>query len=230
MPGLIQDGKSPYPPRLRKFSGLLIGGLLLSLTLFLLFYDLAEDMLNQELAFFDQTIADAFIAWRSPSLTSFLTFITSLGSSTVIIILSLAAVFYLLYYRKHKWDAIIFGIAVGGASLMNFILKVSFHRLRPAPPALVNASGFSFPSGHAMDSLVLYGMLLYLVWINFPHGFRTYLFSVFILILVLGIGVSRIYLGVHYPSDVLAGFFAGGIWLIGCILALHSVRHLKLNR
>ncbi len=213
--------------QLKKLSGLLFGGLLLILAFFLLFYDLAEDMLNQELAHFDKSAASAVLAWRSPSLTTAFKLVTYMGSWAAILLVTALTIFYLLYYRRHKWDAIMFGIAIGGASIMNYLLKVAFGRLRPDPPALVSASGFSFPSGHSMDSLVLYGMILYLLWINIKPSLASSLVSLLLVILIISIGLSRIYLGVHYPSDVLAGYCAGGFWLVTCILALHTIRHLK---
>jgi len=217
----------PSQAKLNKLGGLLTGGLLLELALILLFYNLAKNTLNQDLAFFDQTVTGAITSWRSPVLTIVFTAITGLGSATAIIFLTFLTAWRLIFYLRQRWDAIIFSIAVGGALLINHILKLSFHRIRPAPPTLASAYGFSFPSGHAMDSLVLYGMLLYLVWINFKPGIKTLCFSIFVPLLVMGVGISRIYLGVHYPSDVLAGYLAGGIWLIGCVLGLHTVRRLN---
>lgn len=160
-------------------------------------------------------------------MTELMKLITAMGSPTIMIIIAVISVGFLLVVKKHSWDAIMLIIALTGATIMDWILKLAFHRNRPIPPGLVQASGYSFPSGHAMVSLVFYGMLVYLLWVNYKPRKSTYLLTFFLVLLVLAIGISRIYLGVHYPSDVIAGYAAGGFWLTGCIMGLHTVRHLN---
>jgi undecaprenyl-diphosphatase len=81
-----------------------------------------------------------------------------------------------------------------------------------------------------MISLVFYGMLIYLIWFNFRRGLASYLAMGTLILLILAIGTSRIYLGVHYPSDVAAGYAAGGFWLIGCVLGLNTIRQYSTKK
>jgi len=105
------------------------------------------------------------------------------------------------------------------------VLKTAFQRARPDIQHLIAVGGYSFPSGHAMVATVFYGMLGYLIWLNLRERSKTaWIVPVLTALLIFSIGVSRIYLGVHFPSDVLAGFAAGGLWLTGCIVGLHAFR------
>ena len=105
-----------------------------------------------------------------------------------------------------------------------FILKNLFGRPRPQDPLLRTVSGLSFPSGHALLSVAFYGLLIYLVWHNIANKVVRWILIVLLLLLILIIGVSRIYLRVHYASDVLAGFAMGLIWLV---LSISIVRRIE---
>lgn len=209
------------------FRNYLVGGLALGLGFMLLFAKLAKALINNELKIFDQIVTDAVTLINSPLTTQIMKVITTMGSWVIMISLALVAWFFLLKMKKHFWDSIMVITALAGSWLMNELLKWIFHRSRPDIARLVTATGYSFPSGHAMVSFAFYGMLAYLMWINLKTRGLKYLFTFIFLFLVLSIGISRIYLGVHYPSDVLAGFAAGGFWLVGCILGLQAIRYYK---
>jgi membrane-associated phospholipid phosphatase len=211
------------------FRNHLIGGLLLSLGFMFLFAKLAKELLDDELKIFDQMVGGFINHMHSPLTTQIMKGITMLGSPTIMIFLALVTWFYLRKTKNHYWDSNMVIIALVGSWIVNEILKWFFHRSRPEIVHLVKAAGYSFPSGHAMVSFVFYGMLAYLTWINIGTRKLRYLVTITLLLLVLAIGISRIYLGVHYPSDVLAGFSAGGFWLVGCILGLQSIRYYKSN-
>lgn len=211
----------------KKLGSCLSLAMLMGLACFLLFYNLAEDMLEQVLGQFDQNITALITLYSSPRATDIMKLLTEMGSAAVLISLALLAAAGLVYYKNRYWDAAMLTIALSGAFLMNYLLKLSFHRPRPDIVSLVKASGYSFPSGHAMASLAFYGMLAFLLWTYFRESKTVYLGILLIGVLVLGIGISRIYLGVHYPSDVLAGYAAAGVWLSGCIMARNT---LKSNR
>jgi undecaprenyl-diphosphatase len=117
---------------------------------------------------------------------------------------------------RRDWRRI-FALAVtcGGGALLNVALKASFHRTRPTFAEEFAATSWSFPSGHAMDSLIGYGLLAYWLGASFPHRRGRILFAAGTLVVL--IGYARIYLGVHYLSDVVAGYAAGLIWLTVCI-------------
>ncbi len=109
-------------------------------------------------------------------------------------------------------------LVTGGAQLLNDVLKGEFHRVRPAPVlGMIPVQAFSFPSGHAMVSAAFYGFLAYLSWRVLRGWWRT-ASTLALLALVLAIGLSRLYLGVHYLTDVLAGYLAGFVWADTVIL------------
>jgi undecaprenyl-diphosphatase len=122
-----------------------------------------------------------------------------------------------LYRRRRLVDAALLPVVVGGAELLNLILKLSFHRARPEV-AFVQLDTYSFPSGHAMISTAVYGAFAYLAWSHLRTRRGHLLLSIGVVVLVALIGFSRIYLGVHYLSDVLAGVAGGVFWLSVSIL------------
>lgn len=205
------------------FGNYLAAGFVLGIVFLLLFAKLAEDLIFDELNRFDQVIILATNNFSSPLTTAIMKTITITGSFFFLI--SVAAVFclFLLKLRKAFWEMAIVLIALAGSAVMDELLKHIFHRTRPNIARLVEVSGYSFPSGHAMVSLAFYGMLAYLIWINIKSSTLRYFIALFFFLLVFAIGISRIYLGAHYPSDVLAGFAAGGFWLVGCILGLQAL-------
>jgi undecaprenyl-diphosphatase len=120
-----------------------------------------------------------------------------------------------LYLNKHRRGAIIFTITTIGASLLLVSLKLAFRRARPEPffDTILPAS-YSFPSGHSLASFCFYGALAAIITVRIEKLWLKTLVWLAAAILISLIGISRIYLGVHYPSDVLAGFAVGLIWVI----------------
>lgn len=114
----------------------------------------------------------------------------------------------LLRARGHRREALEVLLAVVGATLLNQLLKTHFHRVRPSS-ALLFQPGLSFPSGHAMIGLALYGCLAWLLWRHRRHP----LWALLLLLFALLIGLTRVYLHVHYATDVAAGF-AGAVFLL----------------
>jgi membrane-associated phospholipid phosphatase len=172
----------------------------------------------------DQTAATTVHELRTPTLTMFFMSITALGSIEAIALVSLIGA--VVFGTWRRW--LLFGpwvIASGGSVVLILLLKVLFARPRPyfEQPLLLETY-YSFPSGHAMEAVVLYGMLAYFAVL----ALRTWRARAAVVfgtsLLVLLIGFSRMYLGVHYLSDVVAGFAAGGVWLSTCITATEFVR------
>ena len=106
---------------------------------------------------------------------------------------------------------------------MMFVLKRLFNRPRPDIPLLEEARGLSFPSGHAMVSFCFYGLLAYIIWKSDAKKWVKWVAVIMLFLLVLFIGFSRIYLKVHYASDVMAGFCVGLIWLVLCLWILKRI-------
>jgi membrane-associated phospholipid phosphatase len=145
--------------------------------------------------------------------TRFMKFISLLGNHRFLIPANFIIIFYFLF-RKRKDDAWrVFVVALSSVLFMS-LLKRLFQRTRPLEPLVEGITNFSFPSGHAFMSISFYGLIIYFIGRDSKnHSFRNTLFA-FIVLLVLLVGFSRIYLRVHYLSDVLAGFAAGIAWLI----------------
>lgn len=166
---------------------------------------------------FDLSIIHTVQGWENDNFTRIAKTLSYIGSSAVTIPLALVIVIVLAVVLKHRWEIILFVGTLLGSSLLNTTLKALYHRARPDIHRIVEEAGFSFPSGHSMSAFSLYGILTYLLWRHLPSkGWRIALI-VFSLIMVLGIGLSRIYLGVHYPSDVIGGYWVSACWITLCI-------------
>lgn len=145
--------------------------------------------------------------------------ITALGGTAVLALLALGVVGYLALLQRHDLALLVF-VAVGGAMLLNLLLKLGFDRPRPdLVPHLTEAYQTSFPSGHSMSSAATYLTLgAMLARVQPRRRLKIYFMTIAIFIMVL-VGFSRVYLGVHWPSDVLAGWAAGALWALLCWLA-----------
>jgi len=154
--------------------------------------------------------------------------ITSLGSSVVLVLITTATVIYFLLIRR-PGTALLFFVAVAGGQVLSSLLKLGIDRPRPELVShLVDETSLSFPSGHAMLSAVTY-LTLGTLAARVLHGRATkvYVLSLAVLTTVL-VGVSRIYLGVHWPSDVLAGWCAGFAWAMLCWLVARVLQRRKV--
>jgi membrane-associated phospholipid phosphatase len=155
---------------------------------------------------------------------------TFLGTHTFLIPANLLLTAWFLFIKKRRWHSIrVPSIALSSLLLM-FILKLIFRRDRPVSPLLQAAKGFSFPSGHALMSVTFYGLLVVLVCQNVKRAWLRYTLSVFLVLLILAIGLSRIYLRVHYASDVLAGFSVGLVWLLLSLWILSKIEKIGKRR
>lgn len=178
----------------------------------LLFIKLGEDMIQNELSVFDNTLYKYVSRLISEDMTDFMKFISFLGSGSALIFIVLASMLLFRKNRKYFFYSKAIAVNLAAVSLLNEVFKVIFHRERPDILRLVEAGGFSFPSGHSMISLSFYGLIAYLFCSNMKSRWR-YLIAALLSVLILSIGISRVYLGVHYASDVLAGYSAGLVWL-----------------
>jgi undecaprenyl-diphosphatase len=149
--------------------------------------------------------------------------ITSLGSASVLVLITTAVIVYLLLIRRPATALLIF-VAVAGGQVLSSLLKAGVDRPRPELVShLVSETSLSFPSGHAMLSAITY-LTLGSLAARFLHGRTTKIYVLSLAVLTtLMIGISRIYLGVHWPSDVLAGWCAGFAWAMLCWLAARAL-------
>ena len=165
----------------------------------------------------------------SPQLTGVMKVITNFASATLLPIAFGAIVLW--YVFRKNWSRAIEVAAIGiGGFLVNYVMKLFFHRPRPADPLIGPLKNFSYPSGHATSGFIFYGLLVYLVWkTNIPKPYKWLTSSILILFSLL-IGFSRIYLRVHYASDVVAGFCIGLAWLALSIWLIEQIRKNKVKR
>ncbi len=210
------------------FSWYLITGATLTAFGFIIFSKLASELLEHELTRFDAVIGIWIVSFRFSALTLLMRGITNLGSTTWIVIVVAFFSALGLRFRKHK-EALGFIITVLGAIALSELLKRTFHRIRPPLPWLASATGYSFPSGHALISLTVYGFLVYLVFKIIKHPWFRYFLATIFTILSSLIGISRVYLGVHFPSDVLAGWAVALFWIGTCATGMELL-DLKLSR
>jgi len=178
---------------------------------------------NTHLVQVDQQIADALYNRATPPVTQFFYRITMLGSEVLAILVIGVAVFAAL---RWQWVYAVLLLAVWlGGHLLNQSLKALFARERPfflEPLAI--ATNYSFPSGHAMAGIACYGLLAYFLYLRVENRWRRIGILGFTFLLIALIGFSRLYLGVHFLSDVLAGFAAGALWLIVCLSLFYRLR------
>lgn len=204
------------PPRKRPDFAL-YGGLAAATLLLLFFGWLAREMLAGRTLAFDMEVRSAIHAHAFPALTLAMRYITWTGS---IVVMGPAGILiaWVWVSRGRRRAAILFAITVGGAALLDGVLKAAFHRPRPVPFfGLAAPLSPSFPSGHALVSCCFYGALAGL-------SARRPRWAVWAAaaMLVAAIGFSRIYLGVHYPSDVIAGYATGAVWVLAVRSAYRS--------
>lgn len=159
----------------------------------------------------------------SPGLSRFIEVITFFASRQFLTPAALILIAYFLFIRKHKWYSLKVPVVALGSISLNIIMKFFFDRDRPAAP-LVEASGLSFPSGHSMVAASFYGLFIYLVWKHVKNPALRYTLVALLILFIILIGFSRIYLRVHYATDVAAGFAAGFVWVI---IGLWTLRRLE---
>lgn len=145
-----------------------------------------------------------------------LLFFTNLGDTVALAILS-SLLFIYLFFRKRKNDLFLLVLGLGGGFFLRTVIKLLVHRARPEN-ALLEASEFSFPSGHAVMSIIFFSLLIYFFKDKIKNKLVKYSFISINILIFLLIGFSRIYFGVHWLSDVLGGFALGGFWLSSVIL------------
>ncbi|WP_229752700.1 phosphatase PAP2 family protein [Paenibacillus physcomitrellae] len=186
---------------------------LISLLCAILFVVLALSIRRDWIVSFDRTIIGEVQGWETAGLTRFMEALSWIGTTKVVITLIVVIMLFLYFVLGHRRELIFFVWVCLGAYLLNVLIKSLFKRERPDLHRIVEEVGYSFPSGHSMVSFALYGSLAYLLWRHVSSkGGRSVLLVINGLI-IAGIGLSRIYLGVHYPSDVLGGYIASGCWL-----------------
>lgn len=224
---LIERHVTGFFPALAAFMTL---SFLLAAGAIFLFAQLADEVLEGDTQAFDEAVLQWFQTHRTPGLNRVALEVTALGSGSVIImVVLLASVF--LWLTKHKWSVYVLLLVVLGGKLLNNLLKGGFGRERPSiVESITDVSSQSFPSGHAMSSIVAYGSIAYLIGRLEPSKRLRYTIWTVAILLVLAIGATRMYLGVHYPSDIIGGYVAGAAWIFVVAASIKAVRYFADRR
>jgi len=207
-------------------------GLLVSLAGLWLFGGITEDVIHHDpLTLLDLRLADWFRAHTTPVGVRVASILSLVGSPVAMAALAVAVA--LLLVRRRWWITLGGWLAAfAGGGVIDWMLKTIIRRPRPTgAAAFLHANSFSFPSGHALGSLIGFGMLAYIVLAYWPASRRHIALVVGVAFaLILAIGLSRLYLGVHYFSDVAGGYAAGLVWLATCVSGIEvALRERKLS-
>jgi len=179
-------------------------------------------VVTDNISTFDSTIYNFLIGLRCKGLDIYFKWITKLGNTMTI----LCIVVLLLIYLEKKY-AVMLGISTISSVVTNTIIKSIIRRPRPA--RLITQGGYSFPSGHSMISICVYGFLIYLIYQEVRDKKLKIALITFFSFLIISIGLSRIYVGVHYPSDVLAGYLLASTLLITITTLCNKYLRGKIN-
>jgi undecaprenyl-diphosphatase len=202
----------------------LVAGFAIALIGTLGFAELAEHVNSGATQAFDERALIWLGAHRSPMTDTMMLEFTALGTGTVVLVIAgIASMFLAL--NKHKYSALLLGVATVGGLALNMVLKIGFHR--PRPEVVVwgtQAFSSSFPSGHAMSAAIVYSTVAYLAARLQKRLWSKLLTMLAALLMIVMICISRLYLGVHYPSDVAAGVTIGLAWAGFCMATLEGIQ------
>lgn len=220
----ISESKLGQLPKAGKVSWItlrFIIALVLFLATLFVFVSISDEIVLEHESGFDQTISQAIVPLVSPFTTSLMKFFTFFGSENFLFPAYVLLITYYLFRKKNTLALDITMIGLSSTGIL-FLFKDIFRRHRPLDPLINNVTGFSYPSGHSFSSFTFFGILIYIIWhANVRKRWKmviTFLLFVFATI----IAFSRVYLRVHYPSDVLAGFCLSVVWLMISIWILHK--------
>jgi len=212
---------------------LIIAATLLSLVLFISVIAILVFLIRKPLRKYkslEHAIFERLHSWTNPYRNKFMLFVTFLGNHKFLIPANLLLIFYFLFAAHQNWFSIrVLTIALSSLALM-LLLKTLFQRKRPLSPLLKAAKGLSFPSGHSIMAVTFYGLLLYILVHTADASWVKWLLAVLLVLLIILIGFSRVYLRVHYASDVIAGFIIGLLWLWISLTVLNNLeQYAKAN-
>jgi undecaprenyl-diphosphatase len=235
----LQQARRNVQAAVGKGSSGIILGIVAVLLLALLFIKLSDEVVEQEYASVDRDIALWIHSGASPTQTAIMQVVTELGHNFFILLVPLSLIIgsYIAWQARRSQqagvavailDAIAPSVAMGGAAVLSFVIKEIVGRSRPHLfPPLSGESGPSFPSGHTLTAVAFYGMCAFLLARPLRGWARAGVVALAVVI-VGAVAYSRVYLGVHYPTDVLGSFILGAAWVIALAVTLNIVEgHLK---
>lgn len=185
-----------------------------------LFIELSEDILSGEGFLIDQIIEEQFVLEENQGLYTFYSWITELGSAWFLILASVITVGVLIKFYKQRFLITMFLINMAGTSSLTLLLKQFFGRDRPNVIEAFDGIGYSFPSGHATGAMAFYGFLIFLVVMSRQSVKLKISLSILLSFIIINVMMSRVFLHVHYFTDVIAGATLSFIWLGVSILSI----------
>src|SRR5690242_1969871 len=212
--------------KLKVLEGITVVSLVVAVLSLFLFAWIAQEMLEGETRVFDAAVRNWAHSFASPAMTRAMIGVSLLGYDILIVEL----VITVLVFLRIRWirGAVWLGMSVAGALVLDLALKYAFHRPRPQPFFGDAPHSFSFPSGHALCSFVFYAVLAGLLAARIRSIAIRVALWIAAALLIAAIGFSRIYLGVHYPSDVIAGYLAAALW-VTTLLVLDRWRKVRID-
>ncbi|NGP46349.1 phosphatase PAP2 family protein [Bacillaceae bacterium SIJ1] len=194
------------------------------------FFELGDTILADERFRFDTLVNGWVDQWTTPAVLQWMTILTEFGSVLWLTIVTIAVAIW-LYLKNESVTAIVFfGLACASGGLLNSLLKQVFQRERPIILETVDGTGYSFPSGHAMGACIIYGLSAYVIQRQMKNTVSKVVLIVCTILLVTIVGLSRIFLDVHYPTDILAGFSAGLVWVLTALSIMEWRRSVRRRR
>jgi len=199
-------------------------GATVSAVFFFIFFNFIEEIFDKSsLLVFDKNVISFIESIRTPLLNKIMAFITYMGNSIAIVISFLIVVILLIILKKFRY---LYSLLISMSSSVVFVLLIKNIIGRQRPPvenALIVLKDFSFPSGHSYMAVAFYGLIIYFIFDMFKNNNTKYFILLAGIIFILSLGFSRLYLGVHWPSDVFAGF-AAAIALIAAIITILEIK------
>jgi len=174
---------------------------------------IASAVSNESIEHFDTAVIGIVQGLEAPWLTSIMKVFTWIGSGYVVAPIALIGFIVLFFVLRYRHQAFLLITVVAGSVILNSTLKIYFKRERPEIHRIMDANGFSFPSGHSMMAFALYAIIAYIAWRNVKTTMSRVALVLFTACMIIIIGTSRIYLGVHYPSDIVGGYAVSALWV-----------------
>lgn len=219
----MPDNLSQVSEKVKGISLRLVIVLAIFTVILLLFIFITNEIVLENERYFDNTVFLFFADYTSTGTTGKMIFLTFFGSSKFLFpAYSLLVLYFLIFKRSTLRSFNIAAIGLGSIALL-FLLKNIFKRHRPPHPLLADVKGFSFPSGHSFSAFTFCGLLIYILWESQISIYLKWIGSIALIVFAAMIAVSRVYLHVHYASDVVAGFCLSVLWLTICIFVLDTI-------
>jgi undecaprenyl-diphosphatase len=172
----------------------------------------------------DKSVFEKLAAITNPTTTHLMVIVTFFGSSYFLTPAYLILIFYSLFFKKDRKLSLDIASFCIISTIILFSLKAIFHRHRPLDPLVQNVNGFSFPSGHSFSSFTFFGLLIYILWNIDMNPVLRWVLSILFFLFACAIAFSRVYLHVHYASDVVAGLCLCIVWLGISFWVLKKIR------